>query len=151
MPRPSRFCPAGIPVHAIQRGNNRQTLFTSDKDFAAYSHWLKESADRLNVQVHGWVFMTNHVHLLLTPGADDGISRLFQRLGSLYVRYFNFIYSRTGTLFEGRFKSSLVQSDRYLLTCLRYIELNPVRAVRTGPVGMRSSGHWLITRRPEAT
>jgi putative transposase len=128
VPRRPRICPAGIPVHAIQRGNNRQTLFTSDKDVVAYAHWLEEGAVKFDVQVHGWVFMTNHVHLLLTPRSDDALSRLFQYLGRLYVRYFNFAYARSGTLFEGRFKSSLVQQEHYLLTCLRYIELNPVRA-----------------------
>ena len=128
MPRHPRFCPAGIPVHAIQRGNNRNVIFASDGDMAAYVHWLAEGAAKFDVAIHGWVLMTNHVHLLLTPGSDHGISRLFQYLGRLYVRYFNFAYARSGTLFEGRFKSSLVQQDRYFLSCLRYIELNPIRA-----------------------
>jgi putative transposase len=105
---------------------------------AAYAHWLNEGATRFGVQVHGWVFMTNHVHLLATPGSDDAISRLFQFLGRLYVRYFNFAYARSGTLFEGRFKSCLVQ-DRYFLTCLRYVELNPVRA---GMVTDPGDYHW---------
>ena len=117
-----------MPVHVIQRGNNRQALFTSDKDIVAYAHWLTEGAIKFNVRVHGWVFMTNHVHLLLTPSSENAISRLLQYLGRIYVRYFNFAYARSGTLFEGRFKSSPVQQERYLLTCLRYIELNPVRA-----------------------
>jgi putative transposase len=115
-------------VHVIQRGNNRQTLFTSDRDIAAYAHWLAEGAEKFDLHVHGWVFMTNHVHLLLTPKQDDSVSRLMQSLGRRYVGYFNYAYARTGTLFEGRFRSSLVQSDEYFLTCLRYIELNPVRA-----------------------
>ena len=117
-----------MPVHVIQRGNNRQALFTSDKDIVAYAHWLTEGTIKFNVQVHGWVFMTNHVHLLLTPSSENAISRLLQYLGRIYVRYFNFAYARSGALFDGRFKSSLVQQERYLLTCLRYIELNPVRA-----------------------
>jgi putative transposase len=128
LPRRPRFCPGDIPVHVIQRGNNRQTLFTSDKDIAAYAHWLAEGAVKFDVHVHGWVFMTNHIHLLLTPKHDDSLSRLMQSLGRRYVGYFNYAYARTGTLFEGRFRSSLVQSSEYLLTCLRYIELNPVRA-----------------------
>jgi putative transposase len=128
MPRPPRFCPAGFPVHVIQRGNNRQTLFTADTDLAAYTHWLARGAAKFNVQVNGWVFMTNHVHLLLTPQHEDAVSRLIQYVGCLYVRYFNFTYARSGTLFEGRFKSSLVQEEDYFLNCLRYIELNPVRA-----------------------
>ena len=112
----------------IQRGNNRQTLFTSDKDIAAYAHWLADGAARFELLVHGWVFMTNHVHLLLTPQQDDSVSRLMQSLGRRYVGYFNFAYARTGTLFEGRFRSSLIQDAEYFLSCLRYIELNPVRA-----------------------
>ena len=128
MPGRARFCPAGYPIHVIQRGNNRQAIFTSDADIAAYAHWLAEGADRFSVAVHGWAFMTNHVHLLATPSEHTGLSQLMQFLGRLYVRYFNYAYNRSGTLFEGRFKSCIVQENRYLLTCLRYIELNPVRA-----------------------
>lgn len=139
VPRHSRFCPAGYPVHVIQPGNNRQVLFTSDKDTAACAHWLEEGAVKYAVSVHGWVFMTNHVHLLLTPAHDDSISKLFQHLGRLYVRFFNFAYARSGTLFEGRFKSCLVQEDHYFQSFLRYIELNPVRAgMVTGP----EDCHW---------
>jgi putative transposase len=128
MPRRPRFCPSGYPVHIIQRGNNRQAIFTCDADLAAYAHWLKQGAARFDVAVHGWVFMTNHVHLLATPSYDTSLSRLMQFLGRLYVRRFNYTYTRSGTLFEGRFKTSIVQENQYLLTCLRYIELNPVRA-----------------------
>ena len=128
MPRRRRYCPVGIPVHVIQRGNNRQTLFTSDSDVAAYAHWLSEGATRFQVEVHGWVFMTNHVHLLLRPLKEQALSRLMQSLGRRYVAFFNYSYARSGTLFEGRFRSSVIQEDRYFLTCLRYIELNPVRA-----------------------
>ena len=139
MPRRARFCPAGYPVHVIQRGNNRQAIFTCDTDLAAYSHWLAEGAERFNVAVHGWVFMTNHVHLLATPSHDTSMSRLMQFLGRLYVRHFNYTYTRSGTLFEGRFKTSIVQETQYLLTCLRYIELNPVRA---GMVKDPGDYHW---------
>ena len=128
MARRPRFCPAGFPTHIIQRGNNRQAIFTCDDDLAAYAHWLAEGAERFRVSVHGWVFMTNHVHLLATPSHDESFSKLMQFLGRLYVRRFNYKYGRSGTLFEGRFKSCIVQDDRYLLDCLRYIELNPVRA-----------------------
>jgi putative transposase len=128
MPRQARFCPAGFPVHVIQRGNNRQAIFTSDDDLAAYAHWLAEGAQRFGVAVHGWVFMTNHVHLLVTPSDETGLSRLMQFVGRLYVRKFNYSYARSGTLFEGRFKTCVVQEDQYLLSCLWYIELNPVRA-----------------------
>lgn len=122
------MCPVDFPVHVIQRGNNRQTLFTSDADMAAYAHWLEDGALRFQVDVHGWVFMTNHVHLLVTPRADNGVSRLMQSLGRRYVGHFNYLYARSGTLLEGRFRSCLVQENQYFLTCLRYIELNPVRA-----------------------
>ena len=128
MPRCRRLCPAGIPVHVIQRGNNRQAIFTSDKDIAAYANWLEKGATKFGIRVHAWVFMTNHVHLLVTPQHDDSMSLLMQYVGRLYVRYFNYSYARSGTLFEGRFRSSLVQEEDYLLTCQRYIELNPVRA-----------------------
>jgi putative transposase len=94
----------------------------------AYANWLKEAAKKYGMAVHAWVFMTNHIHLLVTPVSDNAVSDCMQYLGRYYVRYFNFRYGRTGTLFEGRFNSSLVQSDYYLLACYRYIELNPVRA-----------------------
>ena len=103
-------------------------MFTSDKDIAVYAHWLSEAAERCELSVHGWVFMANHVHLLLTPKRDESVSRLMQSLGRKYVGYFNYANARTGTLFEGRFRSSLVQTDEYFISCLRYIELNPVRA-----------------------
>ena len=128
MPRRCRYCPVDFPVHVIQRGNNRQALFTSDADMAAYAHWLGEGSLRFQVDIHGWVFMTNHVHLLMTPRVDNAVSRLMQSMGRRYVGHFNYSYARSGTLFEGRFRSCLVQQDRYFLTCLRYIELNPVRA-----------------------
>lgn len=128
MPRRSRFCPPGIPQHIIQRGNNRQICFCADEDFAAYANWLKEAAQKYQVQIHAWVFMTNHVHLLLTPADEMGVSLMMQKLGRQYVCYFNKTYRRSGTLWEGRFKSCLVQTDEYLLQCYRYIELNPVRA-----------------------
>ena len=95
---------------------------------AAYAHWLAEGLERFEIHLHGWVFMTNHVHLLLTPQHDQAVSKLMQFLGRLYVRRFNCNYARSGSLFEGRFKSSLVQDDIYLLACICYIELNPVRA-----------------------
>jgi len=128
MPRRRRYCPAGLPVHIVQRGNNKQVCFTSDSDLAAYANWLKDAAKKYGVAIHAWVFMTNHVHLLVTPGSDDAVSKFMQYVGRYYVRHFNYRYNRTGTLFEGRYKSSLVQSNHYLLACYKYIELNPVRA-----------------------
>ena len=128
MARLSRLCPAGVPQHIIQRGNNRQACFAPDQDMAAYAHWLAEAAEKYQVSIHAWVFMTNHVHLLVTPSSKDGISKMMQTLGRQYVRYFNYIYQRSGTLWEGRFKSCVVDAEDYLLICQRYIELNPVRA-----------------------
>jgi putative transposase len=128
MARLPRICLPGIPQHVIQRGNNRQVCFASDEDFAAYAHWLKETSLKCRVAIHAWVFMTNHVHLLVTPETEDGLSRMMQTLGRHYVRYFNYTYKRTGTLWEGRFKSCVVDAENYLLVCMRYIELNPVRA-----------------------
>ncbi len=128
MARLRRYTPGGVPQHIIQRGNNRQVCFGSDDDMGAYAHWLHEASIRYGIKIHGWVFMTNHVHLLVTPDEDDSISRAMQFLGRHYVRYFNHLYQRTGTLFEGRFKSCPVQSEYYFLVCQRYIELNPVRA-----------------------
>lgn len=128
MARALRVCPAGMPQHIIQRGNNRQACFASEEDLAAYANWLDEAARRYRVAIHAWAFMTNHVHLLATPSNRDGLSRMMQTLGRRYVRYFNHAYRRTGTLWEGRFKSCVIDAEAYLLVCQRYIELNPVRA-----------------------
>ena len=128
MARLPRLCLPGIPQHIIQRGNNRQICFGSDDDMSAYAYWLEKYSLKYNVAIHAWVFMTNHVHLLVTPTTSEGISRMMQSLGRQYVRYFNFTYKRSGTLWEGRFKSCVIDADNYLLTCQRYIELNPVRA-----------------------
>jgi len=128
MPRRPRLCPPNIPQHVVQRGNDRQVCFTCDDDLKAYANWLYEGSEKYQVHVHAWVFMTNHVHLLVTPIEEMAVSRMMQFIGRLYVQYFNYTYRRTGTLWEGRFHSSLVQEDTYLLNCQRYIELNPVRA-----------------------
>lgn len=128
MPRLPRLEAKGLPQHIIQRGNNRQLCFASEDDFVAYAGWLRKYAKKYEVDIHAWVFMSNHVHLLLTAHIDYGVSNLMQALGRQYVRYFNSQYKRTGTLWEGRFKSCLIQDERYLLECYRYIELNPVRA-----------------------
>jgi len=128
MARLKRICLPGISHHIIQRGNNRQNCFCKDEDYAAYAYWLNEYARKHQVDVHAWVFMTNHVHLLATPMTSDGISKMMQALGRNYVSYFNYTYNRTGTLWEGRFKSCVIDSDHYLFICQRYIEMNPVRA-----------------------
>lgn len=139
MARLPRICPPGIPQHIIQRGNNRQVCFASEEDFAAYAHWLEQYSREYQVAIHAWVFMTNHVHLLVTPEREDSVSRMMQTLGRHYVRYFNYSYKRSGTLWEGRFKSCLVEEENYLLICQRYIELNPVRA---GMVGSPADYSW---------
>ena len=128
MARLPRLNVSGIPQHIIQRGNNRQACFGSDQDFSAYAHWLKEGSEKYQAAVHAWVFMTNHAHLLVTPKTETGVSQLMQYLGRYYVQYFNREYHRSGTLWEGRYNSCLIQEDHYLLQCYRYIELNPVRA-----------------------
>ena len=139
MPRLPRCTPSGIPQHIIQRGNDRQPCFLSRSDYAVYLSCLDESSRRYCVDVHAWVLMTNHVHLLVTPHADKGISSMMQSVGRDYVSWFNEHHERTGTLWEGRFKSCLIDSDRYLLCCQRYIELNPVRA---GIVADPADYHW---------
>ena len=128
MARLERVSPTEAPLHVIQRGNNRQICFASDEDMKAYLHWFKEYSNKNQVDIHAWVLMTNHVHLLCTPQTEKAISKMMQALGRMYVRYFNYTYKCSGTLWEGRFKSSLVQSEPYLLELYRYIELNPVRA-----------------------
>ena len=139
MPRPTRFCPAGIPQHVIQRGNNRAVCFVTNQDFAFYAQCLQRYAETCSVDVHAWVLMSNHVHLLVTPHTENSVSKMMQSLGRCYVRYFNQSHDRTGTLWEGRFKSCLVDSERYLLQCYRYIELNPVTA---GMVASPEHYHW---------
>lgn len=128
MARLPRVHLAGVPEHIIQRGNNRQVCFASDDDFAAYADWLKEYSEAFGVHIHAWVMMTNHVHLLCTASDNSGISLMMQSLGRRYVRYFNRAYQRSGTLWEGRFKSCLLQEEQYVMAVYRYIELNPVRA-----------------------
>lgn len=139
MARLPRIELVGVPQHIIQRGNNRQVCFASDENLSAYANWLKEYSQKFEVQVHAWVFMTNHVHLLCTPMKPKAISKMMQALGRQYVRYFNYMHRRTGTLWEGRFKSCLVQQETYLLELYRYIELNPVRA---GMVNEPSNYTW---------
>ena len=128
MARKPRLSIPFIPQHIIQRGNNRQPCFFDQQDFKVYLDKLEEYTKKYLVSVHAFVLMTNHVHLLLSPSERDGISKVMQSLGRYYVRYFNHTYQRTGTLWEGRYKSSLIDSDIYFLTVSRYIELNPVRA-----------------------
>lgn len=128
MARKPRINLPGMPYHVIQRGNNREPCFFAEEDYQFYLECLKDALQKYRCDLHAYVLMTNHVHLLITPETDDGLSKVMQSLGRRYVQYVNHVYRRMGTLWEGRFKSSLVDTDNYLLTCRRYIELNPVRA-----------------------
>lgn len=128
MPRIPRPVVAGQPLHLIQRGNNRVATFADDEDFTRYLRVLREASRRAECAVHAYVLMSNHVHLLATPNDRHGLARMMQRMGTWYVRYFNERHGRTGTLWEGRYRSTLVDTERYFLACMRYIELNPVRA-----------------------
>ncbi len=128
MPRKPRMYLAGVPCHVVQRGNNRDSCFFTDDDYAFYLEVLADACRRYQVHVHAYVLMTNHVHLLLTPQTVDGVSRVMQSVGRRYVQYVNRTYRRCGTLWESRHKASPVEAEQYLLTCYRYIEMNPVAA-----------------------
>ena len=128
MPRRARLAVPGIPWHIIQRGNNRSVCFYADTDYLRYLETLAEQADKYGCRIHAYCLMTNHVHLLVTPERADSASLMMKHLGQRYVQYINRSYQRTGTLWEGRFRSCLAQDDDYVLVCYRYIELNPVRA-----------------------
>lgn len=128
MARLPRLYLPGCAQHVIQRGNNRDACFYEEADYKAYLSFLKDAAQKYQVAIHAFVLMTNHVHLLLTPSDEQGVGRMMQALGRKYVQYFNYTHNRTGTLWEGRYKSTIVDADNYLLTVYRYIELNPVRA-----------------------
>lgn len=128
MPRRARMYLPGLPYHIVQRGNNREACFIEPENYLFYLELWKELSARYGVAVHAYVLMTNHVHFLVTPNNETAISSTMKVAGSRYAQYINKKYRRTGTLWEGRHRASLVQSDRYLLACMRYIELNPVRA-----------------------
>jgi len=128
MPRRARVAVAGIPWHIIQRGNNRTTCFYTEADYKCFLSNLSEQSSKWHCAVHAYVLMTNHVHLLITPRHMDSAANMMKNLGQRYVQYINRRYRRSGTLWEGRFRSCLAQDQAYVLTCQRYIELNPVRA-----------------------
>lgn len=128
MPRRARLSVPGIPWHIIQRGNNRSACFYAEEDYRLYLQYLEELSAKFGCAVHAYVLMTNHVHLLLTPQKKDSAALLMKHLGQRYVQYVNRTYRRSGTLWEGRFRSCLTQAEDYVLACYRYIELNPVRA-----------------------
>jgi putative transposase len=128
MARLARYFLEGHAQHIIQRGNNRELIFADTLDYHFYLECLLEAADVYGIDIHAYVLMTNHVHILCTPQAKNSIGKTLQSIGRRYVGYFNYTYKRTGTLWEGRYKATLIDSEQYLLTCMRYIELNPVRA-----------------------
>lgn len=128
MPHRPRLMLPGVPLQLIQRGNDRHACFFADEDHRFYLDWLKEYAGKTGCQIHAYVLMTNHVHLLLSSPTAEGAGALMKALGQRYVQYVNRTYRRSGTLWEGRFRSCLTQEENYLLACQRYIELNPVRA-----------------------
>ena len=128
MPRRSRMYLPDLPYHVVQRGNNRQTCFREPENFYVYLKYWREIAKRYGVKVHAYCLMSNHIHFLVSCDNKTGLSETMRVVGSRFARYINQKYDRTGTLWEGRHRSSLVQSERYFLTCMQYIELNPVRA-----------------------
>ncbi len=128
MARQPRFFAPGEAQHVIQRGNNREPIFAADEDYRFYLDCLKKAARAHGLSIHAYVLMTNHVHLLVSPDYEESLPRTLQSVGRRYVQYFNYTYQRTGTLWEGRYRATVIDSERYLLTCMRYIELNPQRA-----------------------
>ena len=128
MPRKPRMYLAGVPCHVVQRGNNRDACFFADDDYRFYLDALGQACRCYGVDLHAYVLMTNHAHLLMTPRTAEGVSRVMQSLGRRYVQYVNKSYLRCGTLWESRHKASLVSAEQYLLACYRYVELNPVAA-----------------------
>jgi putative transposase len=127
MARLPRLTLPGYPHHVIQRGNNRQTIFAVPSDYQTMLDLLDENAKKFGVAIHAYVLMSNHFHLLVTPETMDGLPQMMQAVGRRYVRHFNDVHKRSGTLWEGRYKSTLIQTETYLLACMAYIDLNPVR------------------------
>ncbi|WP_397449272.1 transposase [Pseudomonas sp. NA-150] len=152
MPRKARVVLPGYPHHVVQRGHNRQVVFAHEDDFTRYLNDLRELKEALGVKVYAYCLMTNHVHLLLAPQSSSGLGELMKALAARMTRYRNKLEHRSGTLWESRYKSSLVQSDSYLLACSRYIELNPVRARMVEHAGDYpwSSFNLRFTSKPEA-
>lgn len=128
MPRRPRIHLPETPLHIVQRGHNREPCFFAEADYLAYLNWLGGALKQTGCVLHAYVLMTNHVHLLLTPSDPGRVAQLMISLGRRYVQHINRTYQRTGTLWDSRYKASLVQAEHYLLLCQRYIELNPVRA-----------------------
>ena len=128
MPRRARISLPNVPLHLIQRGNNHQACFFADEDYRFYLDWLAEYAEKVGCRIHAYVLMTNHVHLLVSAERGLAPGEMMKALGQRYVQYVNRVYRRSGSLWEGRYRSCPTQAETYLLACQRYIELNPVRA-----------------------
>jgi putative transposase len=146
MARLPRLTLPGYPHHVIQRGNNRQAIFAKTADYQRLLDLLDDNARQFDVAIHAYVLMSNHFHLLVTPQSSDGLPQMMQAVGRRYVRYFNDSQQRSGTLWEGRYRSTLIQTDRYLLACMAYIDLNPVRAglvVQAADYPWTSHGHYI--------
>jgi putative transposase len=149
MARLPRLTVPGYPHHIIQRGNNRQAIFVHGGDYELLLGLLEENARKFQVAIHAYVLMSNHFHLLATPETAEGIPQMMQAVGRRYVRNFNLRHGRTGTLWEGRYKSTLIQADRHLLACMVYIDLNPVRAgmvAEPGDYAWSSHNHYMGRR-----
>lgn len=145
MARLPRLTVPGYPHHIIQRGNNRQAIFSSTADYRMLLGLLDENAQKFDVALHAYVLMSNHFHLLATPATADGLPQMMQAAGRRYVRYFNDSQGRSGTLWEGRYRSTMIETERYLLACMVYIDLNPVRAgmaKEPGDYPWSSYGHY---------
>ena len=152
MARLPRLTLAGYPHHIILRGNNRQAIFMDSADFQRTLALLQVNAQEQQVQIHAYVLMSNHLHLLLTPLQNDSLPKMMQAVGRSYVLYFNKRHGRSGTLWEGRYRSALIQTERYFLACMAYIDLNPVRAGMVAQAAdylWSSHGHY-IGRQNEA-
>jgi putative transposase len=139
MARHPRLIFPGVALHIIQRGNNRNACFIAESDYLTYLAYLRHLSAKYQCEVHAYCLMTNHVHMLLTPSESQACAPLMRDLGRCYVRYFNRRHERSGTLWEGRFRSCIVESAEYVIACYRYIELNPVRA---GMVSHPSAYPW---------
>lgn len=139
MPRTARLVVPGIALHVRQRGHNRERCFFGDADYALYLRLLGMFATQYECTVHAYCLMTNHVHLLLTPQIGQGCALMMKMLAQCYTQHVNRVYQRTGSLWDSRFRSCLVPTERYALTCYRYVELNPVSA---GMVGHAREYRW---------
>jgi putative transposase len=159
MSRRPRIAVAGVPLHIIQRGNNRQACFYDASDYQIYLDWLAQYARDSDCAIHAYVLMTNHIHLLLTPSRAEGPGLLMKHLSQRYTQYVNRTYRRSGTLWEGRYRSCIAQDEGYVLGCYRYIELNPVRAGMVAhpaeypwssyAANGRGSGRFALTPHPQ--